>query len=48
MGLMHKGNNRHVSPECVELQGLGVETNYDHMRTDARFADLIHKIGLPQ
>ena len=30
-----------------QLQYLGIEPHFDSLRADPRFADLIHRIGLP-
>lgn len=30
-----------------QLQYLGIEPHFDSLRADPRFADLIHRVGLP-
>ena len=40
--------NRAIENTPVQLVRLQVNPAYDDMRTDPRFQDLIHRIGLPQ
>ena len=44
MHYLEQGYREHT----VELVRLQVNPAYDDMRTDPRFQDLVHRIGLPQ
>jgi hypothetical protein len=52
-GLGEKGKalsalERAYAAHDLQMQNLGIDPNYDSLRTEPRFQDLMRKVGLPQ